>query len=179
MPTLFDFSTTVIQATNSNQQGTLNNYFDVSFGSGTYAPRRRQAYSSKRLQKVVTDFRAAQRGTEVTHAASTATTTTEGQTNTSTKKLAHNPKAKKTSRPRKRRKKDGSDEQGGQEIGEGVVNIIQSAADEDGDVPQPPAMAAKLRVRPKQRYKETRSDDDGIDDTSGDELFASKRSRKG
>lgn len=50
--------TPVSQAAAANRQGTLNSYFDVSLGSGTYAPRRRQAYSSKRLQQVVTDFRA-------------------------------------------------------------------------------------------------------------------------
>ncbi|KAJ7067038.1 PIN domain-like protein [Mycena amicta] len=39
-----------------NKQGNLNGYFDVS-GSGTVAPRKRQAYASKRLQQVVSDFR--------------------------------------------------------------------------------------------------------------------------
>jgi DNA excision repair protein ERCC-5 len=40
-----------------NKQGNLNEYFDVSTGNGTYAPRKRQAYSSKRLQQVVSEFR--------------------------------------------------------------------------------------------------------------------------
>jgi len=40
-----------------NKQGNLNEFFDVSAGSGTYAPRKRQAYSSKRLQQVVSEFR--------------------------------------------------------------------------------------------------------------------------
>ena len=40
-----------------NKQGNLNEFFDVSAGSGTYAPRKRQAYTSKRLQQVVTEFR--------------------------------------------------------------------------------------------------------------------------
>ncbi|CAK5268406.1 unnamed protein product [Mycena citricolor] len=39
-----------------NKQGNLNTFLDVS-GSGTIAPRQRQAYTSKRLQKVVSDFR--------------------------------------------------------------------------------------------------------------------------
>src|ERR1700691_1678180 len=40
-----------------NKQGNLNEFFDVSAGSGTYAPRKQQAYSSKRLQQVVSEFR--------------------------------------------------------------------------------------------------------------------------
>ncbi|KAK0204838.1 PIN domain-like protein [Desarmillaria ectypa] len=40
-----------------NRQGNLNGFFDVAAGSGTFAPRRRQAYASKRLQQVVSDFR--------------------------------------------------------------------------------------------------------------------------
>ncbi|KAJ4500795.1 hypothetical protein C8R41DRAFT_874204 [Lentinula lateritia] len=40
-----------------NRQGNLNVFFDVSAGSGTAAPRKRQAYASKRLQQVVSDFR--------------------------------------------------------------------------------------------------------------------------
>lgn len=45
------------QATTMNRQGNLNSFFDVAPGSGSYAPRKRQAYGSKRLQQVVTDFR--------------------------------------------------------------------------------------------------------------------------
>ncbi|KAG2347803.1 PIN domain-like protein [Suillus weaverae] len=44
------------QATAMNRQGNLNSFFDVAPGSGSYAPRKRQAYGSKRLQQVVTDF---------------------------------------------------------------------------------------------------------------------------
>ena len=41
-----------------NKQGNLNEYFDVSGHSGApSAPRKRNAYASKRLQQVVNDFR--------------------------------------------------------------------------------------------------------------------------
>lgn len=40
-----------------NKQGNLNGFFDVAGGSGTIAPRNRQAYTSKRLQQVVSDYR--------------------------------------------------------------------------------------------------------------------------
>lgn len=43
-------------ATTSNRQGNLNEFLDIGDG-GTHAPRKRQAYASKRLQQVVTDFR--------------------------------------------------------------------------------------------------------------------------
>ncbi|KAA1467640.1 PIN domain-like protein [Dentipellis sp. KUC8613] len=50
------------QAQALNKQGNLNEYFDVAAGgSSTYAPRKRQAYASKRLQQVVSDFRKQQR----------------------------------------------------------------------------------------------------------------------
>jgi len=39
----------------------METYFDASVGSGTYAPRKRAPYASKRLQKVVTDFRKKQK----------------------------------------------------------------------------------------------------------------------
>ncbi|THV07342.1 PIN domain-like protein [Dendrothele bispora CBS 962.96] len=45
------------QTSTANKQGNLNDFFDVSGGSGTYAPRKRQAYASKRLQHVVSEFR--------------------------------------------------------------------------------------------------------------------------
>ncbi|KAG9037849.1 DNA repair protein rad2 [Tulasnella sp. JGI-2019a] len=40
-----------------NKQSNLNAFFDISAGSGTFAPKRSQAYASKRLQRVVSDFR--------------------------------------------------------------------------------------------------------------------------
>jgi DNA excision repair protein ERCC-5 len=43
-----------------NKQGNLNEFFDITAGSGTYAPRKRHGYASKRLQHVVSEFRSAQ-----------------------------------------------------------------------------------------------------------------------
>lgn len=45
------------QVTSVNKQGDLNEFFNVTSGAGTVAPRKRQAYGSKRLQQVVTEFR--------------------------------------------------------------------------------------------------------------------------
>ncbi|EIN09779.1 PIN domain-like protein [Punctularia strigosozonata HHB-11173 SS5] len=47
------------QAAARNQQGTLNEFLDIS-GTGSHAPRKRQAYASKRLQQVVSEFRTEQ-----------------------------------------------------------------------------------------------------------------------
>lgn len=48
---------TNIQAAAMNKQGNLNDFLDISAGSGTHAPRQSQAYQSKRLQQVISDFR--------------------------------------------------------------------------------------------------------------------------
>ncbi|KAH7913580.1 hypothetical protein BJ138DRAFT_1177958 [Hygrophoropsis aurantiaca] len=45
------------QAASMNRQGDLNGYLNVATAGGSYAPRKRQAYGSKRLQQVVSDFR--------------------------------------------------------------------------------------------------------------------------
>ena len=44
------------QAGSANKQGNLGSFFDIPTGGG--APRKRQAYSSRRLQQVVADYRA-------------------------------------------------------------------------------------------------------------------------
>jgi len=49
-----------------NKQGDLNEFFDISSGSGTRAPRQRQAYASRRLQQVISDFRKQQRSGSIT-----------------------------------------------------------------------------------------------------------------
>ncbi|KAH7884449.1 hypothetical protein F5I97DRAFT_1812007 [Phlebopus sp. FC_14] len=59
------------QADAMNRQGNLNGFFDMAPGAGSYAPRKRQAYGSKRLQQVVADFRKEQ---AKTHGRSTSLT---------------------------------------------------------------------------------------------------------
>ena len=44
-----------------NKQSNLSEYFDVSVGMGAYVPKKRHAYTSKRLQDVVMDFRKQQK----------------------------------------------------------------------------------------------------------------------
>ncbi|KAG9018251.1 DNA repair protein rad2 [Tulasnella sp. 427] len=47
-----------------NKQSNLNSFFDITAGTGSYAPKQKQAYASKRLQKVVSDFRKKGKGKE-------------------------------------------------------------------------------------------------------------------
>lgn len=44
-----------------NKQSNLTEFFDVSAGMGAFVPKKRQAYTSKRLQNVVADFRKQQK----------------------------------------------------------------------------------------------------------------------
>ena len=45
------------QAAALNRQNNLNEFLDISAGSGTHAPKRSRAYESKRLQQVISEFR--------------------------------------------------------------------------------------------------------------------------
>lgn len=45
------------QAAALNRQNNLNEFLDISAGSGTHAPRKSRAYESKRLQQVINEFR--------------------------------------------------------------------------------------------------------------------------
>jgi DNA excision repair protein ERCC-5 len=61
-----------------NKQSNLNTFLDVSAGSGTHAPRQRQAYASKRLQQVISDFRKAQKSGAVTPSSPSGSTAVQG-----------------------------------------------------------------------------------------------------
>ncbi|GJJ08585.1 hypothetical protein Clacol_002804 [Clathrus columnatus] len=166
-----------------NKQGTLNNYFETSFGSGISAPRRRQAYSSKRLQQVVTDFRAAQKSAGIATRDETSTSTpTEIKVKLAGKQgtLAQNGEKNKKGAPnrlgKRRRKAVSADEQSEAEQVEVTDNPMSVSA--DADIPKFAAAAAKLRPRPKQRHKGHLSDNGGENDDSSDDLFTVKRKRK-
>ena len=58
--------TYTLQVAAMNKQGTLNTFLDLSAGSGSHAPRQRQAYASNRLQQVISDFRNRQKSGSVT-----------------------------------------------------------------------------------------------------------------
>jgi len=68
----------ILQAAALNKQSNLNTFLDISAGSGTHAPRQRQAYASKRLQQVISDFRKAQKSGSVTPPSPSGSTTVQG-----------------------------------------------------------------------------------------------------
>jgi DNA excision repair protein ERCC-5 len=86
------------QAAALNRQGNLNDFFDVSSGSGTAVPKKAQAYASKRLQQIVSDFRKQQKDT------GQVDSSTPGTSEDDTEETGE---VEKPSKKRKRTKKDG------------------------------------------------------------------------
>ncbi|KAF8575156.1 PIN domain-like protein [Ramaria rubella] len=162
------------QAAAANKQGTLNNYFDISLGSGTYAPRRRQAYSSKRLQQVVADFRAAQGKSQSVGPGTTdeddATSEIDGPPK---KKRKGKDREKEPKRASAKKRGRGSNNQRGRgrkrktmasPKPENEQDLLDTAA---GNATPPSAMTARLRPRPKPNYKGTLDDEDDEQGSDG------------
>lgn len=140
------------QAGAVNKQGNLNEYFDA--GSGTYAPRKRQAFASKRLQKVVSDFRKKRKNS--------ASPAPELETEAPTRKKA------KTGGRSKATAKTGSKASKGK-VKRGRGSRSKSVEESDGAGPESsgeeadarrgkaegntPPLAVQLRPRPKPAYK--------------------------
>jgi DNA excision repair protein ERCC-5 len=177
-----------LQAAAANKQGTLENYFDVSLGSGTYAPRRRQAYSSKRLQQVVADFRAMNDKTRLKSVGSGSADT--GEDDSSEKegppKKKRKIKEKKTdSRKAPTRKRSKTQRGRGRKRSDPICPGPENEQ-EEGDTalgsathltPSPPALAAKLRPRPKPSYQGTTKEDgdeNGEGESDSDDEFVVK-----
>ncbi|KAJ6513147.1 hypothetical protein C8R45DRAFT_857515 [Mycena sanguinolenta] len=137
-----------------NKQGDLNGYFDIT-GSGTVAPRKRQAYSSKRLQQVVSDFRKKRKHSST----SPATETPEDESQSDADEEVPRKKAKAGKSKAGAAPKRG----GGRSRGRGAKNASSRkkaiAEDEEEfqgdavDAESGPAQAVKLRPRPKPMYK--------------------------
>lgn len=82
-----------------NQQGNLNTFLDISVGSGTHAPRQRQAFASKRLQQVISDFRKAQKSAPLTAPSRSASVAAQGESGGS------GSGSEEEKRPKKRKRK--------------------------------------------------------------------------
>lgn len=154
------------QAMALNKQGNLNAFLDVSAGSGTRAPRQRQAYASKRLQRVITDFRKSQKAGSTASSeksrsrsgsesekdsgpekkrrktAPTATSSAKGTAKRSGK-VAGQKRAGSSSKGKKRSK-------GKEDVSSDEDTFVGSGGDPDVvDIEVP--LAVKLRPRPKPR----------------------------
>lgn len=131
-----------------NKQSNLNSFFDITAGVGSYAPKQKQAYASKRLQKVVSDFRKKGNGKE--SATNTeddlddgkATGTSKRKSSRKAKSRAREPNTKASTSRKKRRIAEEEEE----EAEEG------SSPSED-DPPEKP----KSRPRPRPRRANKRA----------------------
>ncbi|KZT07787.1 PIN domain-like protein [Laetiporus sulphureus 93-53] len=162
------------QSSTLNKQGNLTSFFDVPLG-GNAAPRKRQAYASKRLQQVVSDFRkerARQQSVEASAAERDAsfsdkepeekpakrrkTTASKGKSQDRGGKKAARGRGGKTARGR-RAKRTSEKRQ------------ATLASEGDKDAPNephspPPPLAVNLRPRPTPAYRGSRADSDVSDE---------------
>ncbi|GLB40317.1 putative xeroderma pigmentosum G I-region [Lyophyllum shimeji] len=162
------------QAAALNKQSNLGEFFDMSAGSGTYAPRKRQAYTSKRLQNVVDDFRKKrgrdsatsppraqseplsedEAGSVPVKKRSKTSVTAAGKANPRASFSRSVPKKPAKGKGRAKKPASSSDEEDSQVIEESAGVVI----------PPDPLVVARLRPRPKPRYtkaQETEQDEDG------------------
>ncbi|KAL1673181.1 hypothetical protein EV122DRAFT_294378 [Schizophyllum commune] len=161
----------------TNKQGTLNSFLDVSLGTGTHAPRKRQAYASKRLQQVVSDFRKKRAGLVEDNEE-------EAENGEPVRKRRRTvvPKGKGKGTQRKAKGKQASVEGEG-DLGEGVGESVEG--NEDGGAQdmgsakaprkrvtakKPAAKKASARKGKKKRTlsEEEEDDDDSDDNYAGD-----------
>jgi len=127
-----------------NKQSNLNEFFDISTGSGTHAPRKRSAYTSKRLQNVVDDFRRKRRR---------VSKSLEGTESESEEESVLARKHSKMPKPKGKSNKNrfrSSQQKPSHE--EEVSDASSSEAYmEDVEIPPDPDVVARLRPRPRAR----------------------------
>ncbi|KAG6910857.1 hypothetical protein DXG01_007173 [Tephrocybe rancida] len=162
------------QAAAMNKQSNLGEFFDMSAGSGTFAPKKRQAYTSKRLQNVVDAFRR-KRGRidsteshsqsdndeepEAAHAKKRTKTATAGKARGG---AATKAKTRGKAKPRgktSRSKKLSSDDDNSDEIAPETTD--------QAVIPPDPVIVARLRPRPKPKRKEVQ--EPGVDEAGVEE----------
>ncbi|KAJ7364100.1 hypothetical protein DFH08DRAFT_838349 [Mycena albidolilacea] len=142
-----------------NKQGDLNGYFDIT-GSGTVAPRQRQAYASKRLQQVVSDFRKKRKHSSK----SPAIETPEEQHSQSEDDVP--PKKKAKAGAASKRGTGRSRGRGAKKSSTRKKAVSEDEAEFQGDTVDDelgPAQAVKLRPRPKPAYKGAAADAGSIE----------------
>ncbi|KAF8349051.1 hypothetical protein F5887DRAFT_1059966 [Amanita rubescens] len=146
------------QAAAMNKQSNLTEFFDVSAGMGAFVPKKRQAYTSKRLQNVVADFRKQQKSSSSTIASQHESEGSANEYNESTSR-----KRRKTAQGgRKRKSKTNAAAVGGKRPrGKGRKQKTPTESEdespersgvEDDDANVTP-LAAQLRPRPRPANK--------------------------
>jgi DNA excision repair protein ERCC-5 len=163
-----------MQAAALNKQSDLNSFFDVNAGTGTYAPRNRKAYASKRLQQVVTEFRNKRK-----RASASPTPTPTQSESASEDEIARTNRRKtkgkgevqaSTSRgPRRARGRQGGRGASSRKKPRAPVRDDDSEFPASGgegclEIPPDPVVVARLRPRPKPRpaFKGIRDEPDHL-----------------
>ncbi|KAG5651364.1 hypothetical protein H0H81_008933 [Sphagnurus paluster] len=143
------------QAAALNKQSNLNDFFNLGSGSGTLAPKKRQAYASKRLQNVVDEFRKKRaRGSQ-------SLSNSESEVETApTKKRARKIKAQHKSSSKAGTKGKAVKRKAAQKpCSESDEEIeLQSTEETLIEIPADPVVIARLRPRPKPKFKKQTSD---------------------
>ncbi|KAG8929186.1 DNA repair protein rad2 [Tulasnella sp. 417] len=150
------------------KQSNLNNFFDITAGVGSYAPRQKQAYASKRLQKVVSDFR--KKGKEKESATNTEDDVDDVKTSgTSKRKSSTNAKSRtrgsntKVNASRKKRK-----------IAEEEEAEAELSSPSEDDPPEKPK--SKPRPRPRRANQRAIDNDEGRAEQPGSDSSGSNYS---
>ncbi|KZT73017.1 PIN domain-like protein [Daedalea quercina L-15889] len=155
----------------TNKQGNLAGFFDVPVGGA--APRKRQAYASKRLQQVVSDFRKERAKAQSAESSDAASNSGERQSQSDDEYSEAPAKKRKTSKtngaraggkeraaPRSKVGRGGKSMRGGK--GKRTARKHKASSESEEDVPladvrtqssSPPPLAVNLRPRPKPAYK--------------------------
>ncbi|KAJ3837305.1 PIN domain-like protein [Lentinula raphanica] len=150
------------QANAMNRQGNLNDFFDVSAGSGSAAPRKRQAYASKRLQQVVSDFRKKRKSSSSSSPAEPYVEDDDGEQSEISKDKPPPRKkpraskkggtATKSKKPIARKRRVSGTQEIHKEVPSEEEDDGPSGKEFEADSTiQPPPLAVKLRPRPKPR----------------------------
>jgi len=162
------FTDASLQSSALNKQGNLSGFFDVPIGAN-HAPRKRQAYASKRLQQVVSDFRKERARLQSSESTTTSTADEDGASDVESEVIEKPVKRRRTTAGKERavpgpkkatngRSRNGT--RGGKAKRQPRKRKASSASEdeEQDNVPNrpdspPPPLAVNLRPRPKPAYR--------------------------
>ena len=148
-----------------NKQSNLNGFFDISAGAGTYAPHQKNAYASKRLQKLVTNFRkgkgiSAER--EGAEAGDSAVSTEASSSNKTTRARKKSAAPRKQVPPVKKRKlAKGVESDGDESMNEETDDESTKLAKELSRPRLQPKRSAKLKQKAVMRGSEGEAENGG------------------
>ncbi|KAI0766735.1 hypothetical protein BC629DRAFT_1583625 [Irpex lacteus] len=155
------------QTGTTNQQGSLTSFFDVPAGGA--APRKRQAYASKRLQQVVSDFRKRQAADRKSGSRSQSAGSNDQEESDSETMPASRPQKKRKTGGEPGTREPGDVGEEGEARGRGRggaaarrkknddVETTEQSSISEGELPsiaETPSVPDKPRPRPRPAYKQ-------------------------